>query len=145
MSGPMVVPSTTELTKRAMGTDVHLIVVGGPEGLLAGAAAMVDELEQRWSRFLPDSEISRLNAAAGRPVAVSEETIELVERAIAGWRNTGGRFDPTLLGEVMAAGYDRSFEQIGDREDDGDTSGGPARNTSVGGTSRCGAIVVDRL
>src|SRR2546423_15717227 len=108
----MVLPSTTELIKRAMGTDVHLIVVGGPEGVLAGAAAMVDDLEQKWSRFLSDSEVSRLNAVAGEPLAVSSETIELVERAIAGWHSTGGRFDPTLLPEGIAAGYDRSVELI---------------------------------
>ncbi len=60
-----------------------------------------------------DSEISRLNERAGVPVLVSQDTYQLIERAVEGWRLTEGRFDPTLLHEVRAAGYDRSFELIG--------------------------------
>jgi thiamine biosynthesis lipoprotein len=36
----------------------------------------------------------------------------LVERAQEAWRLTGGSFDPTLLHQLRAAGYDRSFEQL---------------------------------
>ena len=43
----------------AMGTTVHVIVVGGAErALLDGARQRIAELERRWSRFLPESEIS---------------------------------------------------------------------------------------
>ena len=38
----------------------------------------------------------------------------LVERAVWAWSHTGGRFDPTVLAAVSAAGYDRSFDQIRD-------------------------------
>ena len=41
---------------RAMGSDAHLIVVGGAEHLLDDACRRVDELEQRWSRFIDTSE-----------------------------------------------------------------------------------------
>src|SRR3954447_5494427 len=139
-------PDTAELTMRAMGTDVHLIVVGGAKGLLPLAAAMIDELERKWSRFLPDSEVSRLNAAAGQPLPVSGETLELVAGAIAGWHDTGGRFDPTLLGAVVAAGYDRSFEQLAPASlahDDGGRHVDWLR-THIQAPSRCGEIVVDR-
>src|SRR3954452_3085574 len=139
-------PDTAELTVRAMGTDVHLIVVGGATELLSLAASMIDELERKWSRFLPDSEVSRMNTAAGQPVAVSDETLELVARAIAGWYDTGGRFDPTLLAAVVAAGYDGSFEQLAPpslAHDDG----GPHVDwlrPHIQAPSRCGEIVVDR-
>ena len=97
---------------RAMGSDVHVVVVGGPDGLLEVAHRRIDELEQRWSRFIPDSEISRLNACAGEPMAVSNDTIELVTRAIEAWRITGATFDPTVLGAVLRAGYTTSFEML---------------------------------
>src|SRR5579863_8411292 len=94
---------------RAMGTDAHIVVVGGGPSLLDGAVARVAELERRWSRFLPDSEISRANALSGRPLEVSAETVRLVACAVSGWRLTSGRFDPTVLPALCDAGYDRDF------------------------------------
>jgi thiamine biosynthesis lipoprotein len=43
---------------------------------------------------------------------VSSDTAALVSRAFAGRRATAGRFDPTLLGTLVGAGYDRSFELL---------------------------------
>lgn len=102
-----------------MGTDVHVIVHGDP-ALAELAQAEVERLEQLWSRFLPASEVSALNRSAGTWVSVSPETIQLVERAIAAHAVTEGRFDPTVLGDVIRAGYDQSFEVLreqGDRQD----------------------------
>src|SRR5215472_16091247 len=101
-----------ERSFRAMGSDAHLIVVGGLAGLLDTAVARITQLEQRWSRFLPGSEVSRLNRSAGRRLAVSPDTITLVEHAVTAWRLSGGAYDPTLLGAVIRAGYDRSFEDV---------------------------------
>ncbi len=104
--------SIVEDRYRAMGSDIHLLVVGGEPGLTAVARTRIEQLERRWSRFRADSEISRLNVAAGTPVEVSADTVLLVERAIEAWRLTGGGFDPTLLDALIAAGYDRSFDQL---------------------------------
>lgn len=102
-----------ELRFDAMGSWAHVVVEGdGADRLAARAQARIEELEGRWSRFRPDSEVSRLNAAGGRPVLVSADTVTLLERAFAGRRATGGRFDPTLLGPLVDAGYDRSFELV---------------------------------
>ena len=84
-----------------MGSDAHVVVVGGPA-----------DLEGRWSRFLPDSEISELTRRTGEWVRLSPDTVLLVERALEAWRLTVGRFDPTVLGAVIRAGYDRSFEAL---------------------------------
>lgn len=102
----------TERRARIMGSDAHLIVVGGAPWLADTALARLEDLERRWSRFLSDSEVSRANAASGRWVQVSHETLSLVERAELARRRTGGRFDPTRLTDVRAAGYDRSFELL---------------------------------
>ena len=104
--------AAAELRFRAMGCDVHVLVVDGPRHLLPLARDRVEELERRWSRFRPGSEISRLNHLAGSPVQLSPVTLGLVRRALQGARVTGGRYDPTVLGDVLRAGYDRSFEQL---------------------------------
>jgi thiamine biosynthesis lipoprotein len=95
---------------RAMGSDMHVIVVGGRSGLADKAHRRLEDLERRWSRFRPDSEVSAMNAAAGSLVAVSAETRTLVERAVEAWRLSGGTFDPTVLAALVAAGYGRTFE-----------------------------------
>jgi thiamine biosynthesis lipoprotein len=95
-----------------MGARAHVIVVGGRPGLADVAAARIEQLESLWSRFRPRSDVSRLNQHAGGRVAVAPETVELMERAIDGFRLTGGAYDPTLLGPVIRAGYDRTFELI---------------------------------
>lgn len=99
-----------------MGTDVH-VVVHGPVELAEVARRSVEDLEQRWSRFLPNSEVSELNRRAGAWVQVSADTVELVSRALEGWQVTGGAYDPTVLGDVIRAGYDRTFDEVVDRPD----------------------------
>jgi len=95
-----------------MGTDVHLMAVDAPAGALDGAEALLADLESRWSRFLPDSELSRINDHPGLPVMVSEPTFSVVSQAIDGWWSTSGRYDPSVLPALVAAGYDRPFRQL---------------------------------
>ena len=98
---------------RAMGTHVVLVAHGVGAPVLSAARDLVRRCERRWSRFLPDSELSRLNAAAGRPTVLTDETYALVAGAVGGWSATAGRFDPTVLAAVRAAGYDRPFDDLG--------------------------------
>ncbi len=93
----------------AMGTAVHVVVIGGAPELVDAAVDRIHQLESRWSRFQPDSEISRLNAANGQPVWVSADTLQLIEKSIQAWRFTRGRFDPTVYYQLCESGYDRSF------------------------------------
>jgi FAD:protein FMN transferase len=99
-----------ELRFHAMGSDAHVIVVDGAPGLAEYARTRIDGLESRWSRFRRDSEVSELNRRAGEAVRVSADTRLLVRRALDAWKLTGGLFDPTVLGDVLRAGYDRSFD-----------------------------------
>jgi thiamine biosynthesis lipoprotein len=107
---------------RAMGSDAHVLVVGGPRSLALEAQHRIADLERRWSRFDPQSEVSALTRFAGSPVVVSPETLELVERALAAWRFTRGLFDPTVLGALVRAGYDRSFEHLDQHAADGSSA-----------------------
>jgi len=101
-----------DLRFRAMGSDAHVIVVGGPAGLADAARDRITDLEARWSRFIATSEVSELTRRAGEWVRVSEDTTLLARRAVEAWRLTGGAFDPTLLGDILRAGYDRSFDDL---------------------------------
>ena len=104
--------SAAERLFRAMNTDIHVIVVGGTEADLSWAETQIHSCERKWSRFLPDSEISAINRLAGRPVVVSPDTFQLVADTIDAYQQTDGVFDPTVLTSLVAAGYDRSWEQI---------------------------------
>jgi thiamine biosynthesis lipoprotein len=96
-----------------MGGTAHVVVLGrDPVALVRAARHRLGDLERRWSRFLNTSEVSRLNAAAGSPVAVSPETLQLIRHAVQAWRRTGGRFDPTVHAALVAYGYDRDFALV---------------------------------
>jgi len=95
-----------------MGSTAEVTVVDGDRALVEHARVRLHALERRWSRFVPTSEVSRLNRAGGMPCAVSAETRLLVRRALDGYTVTKGAFDPTLLGAVLRTGYVESFERL---------------------------------
>jgi len=103
--------AVAELHGRVMGCRLQLIGVDADPRLLHRARARLEELECRWTRFSPGSDISRLNQrAAGRPVAVTVEpdTVTLLQRMIEGWRATDGRYNPTILRRLVDSGYSAS-------------------------------------
>ena len=71
-----------------------------------------EELEQRWSRFLPDSEVSQLNRTSGRVCVVSDLTFELVSRAEQARVATSGAFNPLMLDQLEQLGYDRTWDRV---------------------------------
>jgi thiamine biosynthesis lipoprotein len=94
-----------------MGTEIELFVdTQAPDGPMDEAEREFRRLELILSRFLPDSELSRLNRA--RVMRVGPELAELVPLAIAARTRTNGRFDPTVHNAVVSAGYDRTFELV---------------------------------
>lgn len=96
---------------RAMGCAAEVLVVGaGAPKRIAEARRMIAELEQRWSRFLPGSELCMLNAAAGRAVVVGAPTLRLLGSMVDGWRATTGAFDPTLLAPLVGLGYSMGWD-----------------------------------
>lgn len=95
-------------TETLMGGRATITVVGGSPDLLGAAFTLARRCESLWSRFIPTSDIMRLNRSEGQPIEVDELTVSLVEAMIEGHTITAGTFDPTLLPDVIAAGYDRS-------------------------------------
>lgn len=86
--------------------------VADADRLAVRAIARLEQLERRWSRFLPASEITALNAAAGRPLRVSSDTVRLVTELVTAWHRTRGAFDPTLLGALVELGYAASRDDV---------------------------------
>ena len=96
-----------------MGTHARILAHGAPPGAVDRACDSLAALERAWSRFLPESELSLLNATGGgRPVVVSPSTFALIAHAVDAWRHTAGRFDPTGLVALQAWGYDRTFDDV---------------------------------
>ncbi len=90
----------------AMDTLMQMKAYG--ENAAAGLQAAEDEinrLEQLFSHTLGESDISRINAAGGGAVAVSEETISLMTRALEICLQTGGALDITVYPLVAAYGF----------------------------------------
>ncbi len=77
---------------RAMGCAVQVEVVGDDEANvvpgLSIARRSLAELESAWSRFLPESDISKLNAVQGAMVSVRPATIELLHAMVQGFAAT---------------------------------------------------------
>ena len=98
---------------RSMGCDV--VVAGARSSERRAIERLFDERERIFSRFRPDSELNRVNAAAGRPVRVSQVFAEMLGMALEAKRETRGLVDPTLGAELEAAGYDTDFSAVADK------------------------------
>ena len=102
----------------AMGTQCSVAVTRGPDDgasarlALAAGRAEVEACEQELSRFRPTSDLSRLNRNAGEWVPAGRRLIGALRAVLRAREQTAGRFDPTILPALVAAGYDRSFEQL---------------------------------
>jgi thiamine biosynthesis lipoprotein len=100
-----------DVTFRAMGSSCRL-VVEGPDALAEQGQHRIAQLERQWSRYLPDTEISRLNRMTDTRAIVSADTFLLIARGVSAMEQTDGYFDPTMLHDLTALGYDRSIEQL---------------------------------
>lgn len=101
---------------RAMGTSIELLL-DAPESsaareALAAARGEIARLEALLSRFRAGSELSRLNRE--RRMRIGPDLARVLAEGLRMRRRTGGRFDPTVGRAVVAAGYDRDFDALGD-------------------------------
>lgn len=128
----------------ALGTTALVLTVDSTRLAEARAAVAeeVEALDAACSRFRDDSELARVNAAAGTPAAASELLLAAVEAALDAARATGGRVDPALGWEIERAGYDRDFAELDPPAGEGD---GPPRALRVRARpGRWEEVVVDR-
>lgn len=104
-------------TFRAMGTSVELLADASSDPTTFARAAeramvVFAREDARFSRFRGDSELSQVNVSAGRWRNVSRPFAEVTRIALDAAERTDGRFDPTILPALLAAGYDRDFDDV---------------------------------
>jgi thiamine biosynthesis lipoprotein len=97
-----------------MGTTVCLFGPDAPGFEEAGHVVeeTFAEEEDRYSRFRPTSELSRVNVHSGSWTPITDAFAALLDFAIDRARNTAGSFDPTVLRAMEAAGYDRDLDEV---------------------------------
>jgi thiamine biosynthesis lipoprotein len=99
---------------QALGTSV-VLRTADPAGLWSARKAVELQLaaiDRACSRFRADSELSRLNERAGRPVQVSPLLFDALALALYAARVTDGDVDPTLGRALELAGYDRDWRLL---------------------------------
>ena len=88
---------TIVVGREAMGCSFEVVFNAGEvaEATEAGCAALdlVDEIEARISVYRSSSELAAINAAAGRWVEVTADTLALLATALELGTQTGGAFD----------------------------------------------------
>ena len=117
-------PDQTSTSFSALGTTA--VVVAGADDLGVAVRAVgreVDDIDRTCSRFLADSDLTRVNEAGGAWTTVDDLLIEAVEVALRAASITGGLVDPTVGEAMLRIGYDRDFAEI--------ASDGPALSTEA--------------
>ncbi len=95
----------------AMGSHVRLLIGEPGPGMAPAATAaaqatrFVVEFDATLSRFQPESELCRLNADQRTCVPASDLLRTAVTAGLEAARRSDGLVDPTLVGEIEAAGY----------------------------------------
>ncbi|WP_049868299.1 FAD:protein FMN transferase [Paenibacillus sp. D9] len=109
-------PAESRIALRAMNTDITAIL-RWPDDRTPDTPAYHSlvsrwfrDVEARFSRFLPGSELSGLNRTGGSWQLVSPMMEEVLALALQCCRQTGGAFHPGLLRQLQREGYLRSFE-----------------------------------
>lgn len=99
----------------AMGTTID--VTAPTEDVIAETRRLFDAVERTCSRFLPESELSRVNRAPEAEVPLSPLMARVMRAADTARTLSHGLVDAGLGAAVHAWGYDRSFEAVNDRSD----------------------------
>jgi len=100
-------------TKLALGGNVTLSIVTSMSD--KDVSELFDQLwqqvfmfERRFSRFLPDSELSEFNRLTGRKTLITHEFRDLLIQAKQLGIGTGGLYNPFIIPVLQRIGYDKS-------------------------------------
>ena len=116
----------------SMGCEV--VVEGATMAEAERVRELFDERDAVFSRFRPDSELNRVNAAGGATL-VSPLFARMVALALRARDSTGGLVDPTLGAALEAAGYDRDFAELVARDE-------PPASAAAGTVALYGRVLV---
>lgn len=117
MSATIARPIEGRDTFACFGSSCTVIVADEAEAeaaaALAGARRQLLAWHGQFSRFEPDSELTRLNLNPAETIVVSPLMRRVVEAGLQAARATGGLVDPTLLTQIEQAGYRSHYDGPG--------------------------------
>ena len=119
----------------AMGCEV--LVGGATRVELEAIEELFRSRDGIFSRFVPGSELNRVNATSGEFVRVSETFGRALQRALELAAETGGIVDPTLGGALESAGYIDDFELMPLDDPRPTAAGSPGCWSSIFATRAC--------
>ncbi len=94
-----------------MGSPCEILNDGAAD-LVALGFSRLGQLEQTWSRFLPDSELNRLQEWRGRWLECSDDLVAALQWSLRMHTETRGLFDPSIRANLEQLGYDRTFAEL---------------------------------
>ena len=77
-------------------TLISIKIWGTNDLILDDCFALCTKYENKFSRTISDSEVSKINKSSGAPVEVSDETIELIQKGLDYGKLSNGVFDITI-------------------------------------------------
>lgn len=98
----------------ALGTRCRIVIespVGAPESApqaLARVRRLIDEVDQRLSRFRPESDLSQLNRDPRETVPADPLVLDALATALTAADRSDGLLDPTILPALIEHGYART-------------------------------------
>jgi thiamine biosynthesis lipoprotein len=97
------------LTFNALGGECELYGIDIDSAALQQGRSWILRMHDRFTRFEADSELSRLNASAGRWSSVSPELEALLRQSLRAFEISDGLVNVAVLPALLAAGYTRDF------------------------------------
>lgn len=95
----------------ALGTSCSVFAVDQSRGRLLEGEFWVRRLGARLTRFSAESELSKLNAAAGEWIEVSEEMGFLLRTSLSAFEMSAGLVNVAVLPSMLAIGYSRPLAE----------------------------------
>ena len=116
-SNPLLIEK--EIKKEIMATDIYIGIV--TEDVSDTSVALIQRdleecidifkrFEKRFSRFLPDNELTRFNDGSGEQV-VSEDLYKMLQLSLEYYTKTKGIFDPSVYRYLLYEGYVKSSQE----------------------------------
>lgn len=107
-------PFPVEKHFRAMGTEVFASIIAddalSAQQEITHIEHAIAVFEKNFSRFLPESELTKLNRSDGKSFHASTDMVRILNEAKRWYGETGGIFDPTVIVALEALGYQKSID-----------------------------------
>jgi len=105
--------TTAQKTRMMMDTTVEIRATGpDAEAAVNKALNAIQNVEDTFSRHLPDSAIAKINANAGEWVTVPEEVVALIAKAVYYSELTNGAFDISVGNLINVWGFGSGVQHI---------------------------------